>query len=189
MRKALIVLAMILTCLPQAWSTEETPRKGADLIAFLETCQKILQPLDAVYEDLESENLPLMDESGQPLGHRPLENRRQALAELRHTVEQLHAEPENLVLVTTLFIEFESLTDDLYDLSQIAYDNDREDLGRRLAELVSQLDAQRDTIESYTLSLAAEKESRLQQLEDENQNLHFELERVKKERGARPDRN
>lgn len=189
MRKALLLLPMILICLPRACSAEETARKGTDLTAFLETCQKILQPLDAVYEDLESENLPLLDESGQPLGHRPLENRRRALAELRHTVEQLQAEPENLVPVTTLFIEFESLTDDLYDLSQIAYDYDREDLGRRLAELVSQLDDQRATIESYTLSLAGEKESRLRQLEDENRNLHLELERVKKEREARPGRN
>ena len=63
------------------------------------------------------------------------------------------------------------MTDDLYDLSQIAYDNDREDLGKRLSDLMTPLDRDRAQIESYTLTLAEETEARAEELEKRNQEL------------------
>lgn len=188
MRKAWLILPVLLLFSAPAICADE---KGAapSPPAFLAEDEKNLEPLDAVYEDLESEKLPLMDEAGQPVGHRPLENRRQALSDLRHTLEQLRADPGNLVSVTTLFIQSESLADDLYDLSQVAYDNDREELGRRLAELVTRLDAQRDAIETYTLSLATEKEERIRKLESENGNLRQDLKRVLSQRSSNPAHN
>lgn len=186
MKRAMLLLPVFLLCLSTQSGAEQMNLTAASLPEFLANYEKRLAPLDAVYEDLENENLPLMDESGQPQGHRPLENRRRALAELRQTLQQLGAEPKNLVLVSGLFVQSESLTDDLYDLSQIAYDNDREELGKRLADLVTRLDAERDLIESYTLSLAAEKEAHIRELERENQNLRQELERVVKDRDTNP---
>lgn len=190
MRRVWILLPTFLFCLlPVARAQAPNPMRD-DAPEFLNAYEKSLQPLDALYDDLESENMPLTDESGQPLGHRPIANRRESLDELRHTLAQLRDNPRNMVLVTTLFIESEALTDDLYDLSQTAFDNDREELGKRLADLVSGLDAQRDAIENYTLALASEKEERLHRLESENADLRSELERLKSQRktsSSRPD--
>jgi hypothetical protein len=182
MRRPWIVVPIVLFCLLPAARAQEPNPVGDNVPGFLAAYENSLRPLDALYDDLESGDLPLKNESGQPQGHRPIANRRQSLDELRHTLTQLRGDPRNLVLVTTLFIESEALTDDLYDLSQTAYDNDREELGKRLADLVASLDAQRDAIETYTLSLASEKEDRLRQLESQNANLRSELERVKSQR-------
>jgi DNA anti-recombination protein RmuC len=183
MRKTLWALAALFLCLSQARGAEKTTLTAESMPEFVARYQKLLQPLDAIYENLESENLPLRDETAQPIGHHPLENRRQALSELRDTLAKLGADPRNLTLVTTFFIQSESLSDDLYDLTQIAYDNDREELGKQLSDVVARVDAQRDAVESYTLALAQEKEDRIQQLEAENASLRQEL-----KKGAPPAR-
>jgi DNA repair exonuclease SbcCD ATPase subunit len=190
MRRAWILLPTLLFCLLPVARAQAPNTMRDDAPGFLATYENSLRPLDALYDDLESENMPLTDESGQPLGHRPIANRRESLDELRHTLTQLRDDPRNMVVVTRLFIESEALSDDLYDLSQTAFDNDREELGKRLSDLVNSLDAQRDAIENYTLSLATEKEDRLRQLESENANLRAELERLKSQRktpSPRPD--
>jgi ABC-type phosphate transport system auxiliary subunit len=184
MRKSLLLLVAVFLTLAPARGAQEETLTAEGMPEFAARYQKMLEPLDAVYEDLENENLALMDESGKPMGHRPLEDRRQALTELRQTLEELPAEPRGLTLVTTLFIQSESLTDDLYDLSQVAYDNDREELAKQLSDLATNLDAERGRIESYTLSLATEKEERIKQLEVDNANLRQELKRAPKQRGS-----
>lgn len=175
MLKTLLLLsAMMLWSFP-AWAVQEKTTASSDAPAIADQCARTLEPLDSILEDLENESLPLKDESGQPLGHRPIENRRQALAELRQTLDALRADPASLKWAATLLIQSESLSDDLYDLSQIAYDNDHEELGKRLSEVVNALDAQQDSIESLTLSLADAKENRIRQLEDENATLRQQL--------------
>jgi hypothetical protein len=43
--------------------------------------------------------------------------------------------------------------DDLFDLSQIAYDNDREELGKTFSDLETALDRNDELIEAYVLRL------------------------------------
>jgi hypothetical protein len=178
MRIPFLLLAAAALAVSPAWGAQENSSAATgvpDLAARLEKC---VEPLDGVFDDIENENLPLTNESGEPLGHRPLENRRQALTELRQTLEKVRAEPASLKWAATLLIQSESLSDDLYGLSQIAYDNDREEMGRRLSEVVNSLDAERDSIESLTLSLADEKEDRIRRLEAENGALRRQLKRA-----------
>jgi hypothetical protein len=188
MRRTLMVISGFLLCFAPARGAQKETSTADSTPEFVARYPKLLEPLDAVYKDLESENLPLLDESGQPVGRHPIENRREALAELRDTLNKLCAEPRNLTLVTKFFIQSESLTDDLYDLSQIAYDNDREELGKQLSDLVARLDAEGDPIESYTLALAQEKEDRIRQLEAENANMRQQLKQVSPAPEASPGR-
>jgi hypothetical protein len=148
---------------------------AANLPEFLARYDTNFGPLDAVFKDLTNENLPLTDESGQPLARRPLADRLQSLPSLRQTARQLAAKPEDLVLATTLVIRTESLADDLFDLSQVAYDNDREELGNRLNNLQTTMEDNKGLLADYLLALAADKQNRLQQLEKEVDDLHQKL--------------
>ncbi len=175
MRQLLLFLSAAAVCLCPAWGAQESASEEPDVTGVTARYEESLKPLDAIFEDLENENLPLKDESGEAIGHRPLENRRQALEELRQTLEKLRMDPTSLKWAMTLLIQSESLSDDLYDLAQIAYDNDREELGKRLSEVVGALDAHQDSIEALALSLADAKEIRIRKLEDENASLRQQL--------------
>jgi len=105
---------------------------------------------------------------------------------LRDTVKQLEVSPQDLVLTMTLFSRAERLADDLYDLSQIAFDNDQEELGTRLADLLTSFDRNQDLIESYALRLATEEEERLRALEKENQNLQQKLKEAQASKAEPP---
>lgn len=175
MRKSFLLVSAIAVCLTPAWSAQQSSTESPDVTGVTARYEESLKPLDAIFEELESENLPLKDESGEPIGHRPIQNRRQALEDLRQTLEKLRMDPASLKWATTFLIQSESLSDDLYDLSQIAYDNDREELGKRLSEVVGELDAQRDSIEGLALALADAKENQLRKLEDENASLRQQL--------------
>ncbi len=175
MRLSFLFLTALVLSLSPALDAQESNSTAADVSGVTARYEESLKPLDAIFEDLGNENLPLKDESGEPIGHRPIENRKQALEDLRQTLEKLRMNPESLKWATTFLIQSESLSDDLYDLSQIAYDNDREELGRRLSEVVGELDAQTDAIENLVFALAGAKEKRIRQLEDENANLHQQL--------------
>ena len=175
MKRALIPLfmftAMILptTLLPQQKLT------ATNLPDFLGRFDTNFGPLQEVFKDLTNENLPLTDEAGQSLARRPLADRLVALTNLRQTARQLAAKPEDLVLAATLVIRTESLADDLFDLSQVAYDNDREELGSRLGNLQITMEENKELLADYLLALAADKQSRLQQLEKEVDELHQKL--------------
>lgn len=176
MGHALVILFLLTSCcFPPELEAQSEELTASGLSEFLPGYEKQLQPLDAAYADLENEKLPLRDELGKLLGRRPIENRRQALASLRDTVHRLEANPQDLVLTTELFLKTESLTDDLFDLSQTAYDNDREELGNRFSDLLTAIDNKKDLIESYALSLAGEKQERIRELEKENRDLQRKL--------------
>ena len=176
MRQALFVVFFVTSfCLPVGLGAQEENLGASNLSEFLTRYENSLGRVDAAYSDLTDERLPLRDDAGQPLRRRPIDNRRQALADLRQTARQLAASPQDLVLTTTLFVQTEALADDLFDLSQIALDNDREDLAKRLSDLLLTMDHKRDWVESYALSLAAERQERIRELEKENQTLRQKL--------------
>lgn len=179
MRKAnLLLLLLLLFSFPLRAQNPEKPKaklSAASLPQFLGGLGKWLDRTDAAFGDLANENLALRDAWGQPLGRRRVDDRRAALAELRQTEHLLAGNPQDLVLTTRLFIQTEALTDDLFDLSQIAYDNDREDLAKRFSDLETGLDGDLELLESYALDLAAQKEARLQELEKQNRQLQEKL--------------
>jgi len=179
-RARLFIVLIFLLGAAAGLRAQEKILTASNLPAFLDRYENNLKPVEAAYSDLENENLPLMDETGQPLGHRPIENRRQALAEVRSTLEHVRSEPGNLSFTLALFFQTESLTDDLFDLSQIAYDNDREELAKRFADLMAPLDEQRNILEGYALSLAREKEQRIERLERDNRDLQLKLKQAMK---------
>jgi hypothetical protein len=148
---------------------------ATNLPDFLARYDTNFGPMRAVFTDLENEKLPLTDETGQPLSRRPMEDRLLALTNLRQTARQLAAKPDDLVLAATLVIRTESMADDLFDLSQAAYDNDREELGKQLSALQVTMEDNKELLADYLLALAAEKQNRLQQLEKEVDDLHQKL--------------
>lgn len=175
----------VLALFPGTLSAEEqlTP---ANLPGFLARYDANFRPLDAVYDELVNEKLPLRDEEGQPLGRRPIEDRRRALSNLREAARELAAHPQDLVLTAKLVFGTENLADDLFDLSQIAYDNDREELGKRLSDLQITMDRNKESLANYLLDLAAEKQDRIEQLEKEKTLLEHQLKSARKQ--AKPGR-
>jgi len=175
MKRALILLFMVSVAIFPATLLPQQKLTATNLPDFLARYDTNFGPLEAVFKELANENLPLTDESGQPLARRPMEDRLLALTNLRQTARQLAAKPEDLVLATTLVIRTESLADDLFDLSQVAYDNDREELGKQLGTLQITMEENKELLADYLLALAAEKQNRLQQLEKEVDELHQKL--------------
>lgn len=176
MRKSLLVLLLA------AWGCSALGARGQnqtptafDLDEFLSRYESGLKPLDQLYAELANESLPLRDEAGLPLARRHIEDRRQALNDLRASASQLAANPQDLVLATRMFVQGEAMADDLFGLSQVAYDNSREELGRQFADLLRIIDRHNLLLESYVLRVAAEKETRLRELEKENQELRQKL--------------
>ncbi len=82
----------------------------------------------------------------------------------------------------------ERLADDVYDVSQIAYDNDREEMGKQLTDLLSTLDRDQDQIEAYAVKLAAAEQHRIQSLEQENRHLKAQSDKSNNETQADPVR-
>ena len=168
------VALLVLTLFPGSSSAQEK-LTSSNLPEFLKQYETNFSLLDGVYRELSEDSLPLRDEMGHPLGRRPIEDRRQALAELRQDVVQLGANPQDLVLTATLVFQTENLADDLFDLSQIAYDNDREELGKHLGDLEITMDHNRAMLTAYLLDLAARKQERIAQLEKEKAELERKL--------------
>ena len=119
MRRVFIPLLLISAAaiLPNALSADQK-LSATNLPDFLAKYNTNSMPLEKVYKELTNQDLPLRDQSGQPLARRPIQDRLAALTTLRQTERQLAAKPEDLVLATTIVIQTESLaTDDLFDLS------------------------------------------------------------------------
>jgi len=176
MRKALALLAALagLAGSPALQAQQPVPSK-ADLQEFLARHRDAMRPLERVFDELADEDLPLEDERGQPLTRRSIEDRRKSLRDLTATIDALALAPQDLVLATRLFVQTETLTDDLFDLSQAAYDDDREELAKRLHDLETVIGRHRAWTESYLLSLAADRQARLGKLEKENAELRKKL--------------
>jgi hypothetical protein len=175
MKRALLLSFMASVAIFPASLLAQQKLTATNLPDFLARYDTNFGPLDAVLNDLKNENLPLTDQAGQPLARRPLADRLLAVTNLRQTARQLANKPEDLVLATTLVIRTEGLADDLFDLSQMAYDNDREELGNRLNALQITMEDNKELLADYLLALAAEKQNRLQQLEREVDELHRKL--------------
>jgi hypothetical protein len=188
MSKILLLLLVGVAFAPAAGAQDETLTE-AGLPDFLSRYEQTISSVDKTYEDLASENLPLRDDAGQPLGRRHIENRRQTVVDLRQTIHQLSYKPEDLVLTATLLVQTEALADDLFDLSQIAYDNDREELGKRLSDLATAVSHDSDLIQSYMLKLAAEKQEQIKELEKKNQKLEQQLRGATLRKKAKSKRN
>jgi len=179
MRKSVLLLAaVVLVCSPRLGAQEDNPT-AESVTAQVDRYEKTLEPLDSVLEDLESENLQMNNDSGGPQEHRPIENRRQALAELRQTIAQLRGQPEDLKGVVTLLVHSEALSDELFELVQVAYDNDREELGRRISDVVAAIDAEQESVQALVMALADEKETRIKKLEAENETLRKQLKQAR----------
>ncbi len=174
MRKILL-FALAATAFLPSLSAQADNLTASNLAEFLARYEVSLNPVNQAFADLESEKLALRDESGEPLGRHHIEDCRQVVVSLRQMIRQLTANPEDLVSTITLFIQTEALADDLFDLSQIAYDNDREELGKRFSDLQIALDHREDLIQKHALQLAAAKQDRLKQLEGENRDLQQKL--------------
>src|SRR5262249_44693633 len=135
---------------------------------------------------LDKEKLPLFDPSGHALGRRAIKDRSKELPEVRATADRLAAKPDDLVLTMTFLRSTENLADDVYDLSQIALDNDREELGKQLGDVLTVLDRDQDQIESYARWLAAEKQHQIQVLEQQNRQLQPQSKKSDRGRRAGP---
>ncbi len=184
-----LLFALTATAFLPSLSAQTDNLTASNLAEFLARYEESLNPVNQAFADLESEKLALRDESGEPLGRHHIEDCRQVVVSLRQIIHQLTANPENLVSTITLFIQTEALADDLFDLSQIAYDNDREELGKRFSDLQIALDHREDLIQKHALQLAAAKQDRLKQLEEENHDLQQKLkdaaERQKRKKAPR----
>jgi len=175
MKRALVPFFMACLAFLPATLLPQQKLTVTNLPDFLARYDTNFGPLEAAFNDLKNENLPLTDETGQPLARRPLDDRLLAATNLRQTARQLAAKPEDLVLATTVVIRTEILADDLFDLSQVAFDNDREDLGNRLSALQITMEENKELLADYLLALAAEKQNRLQELEKEVDDLQQKL--------------
>lgn len=165
-----VILGVVLCCGSVLGGQIEqlTP---SNLPEFRAKLEQSLRQTDAAFNDLESSKLPLVDESGETLGRRKIKDRRQVLVDLEKTLKDFARHPQNLVMVMTLSDQTEELADEVYDLSQIAYDNDREELAQNLTDLLNTLNQDANLIASYAMDLATQKEARLRQLEKENHKL------------------
>lgn len=113
---------------------------------------------------LSDAKLPLLDEAGHPLGRRRIRDRREVLTDLQKTLTDFERTPQGLVVAMTLSAQTEELADEVYDLSQIAYDNDREELAMEFTDLLKALNKDADLVQEYALNLAAQKEQELHAL-------------------------
>jgi len=175
MKRALIPLFMASIAIFPTTLLPQQKLTATNLPDFLARYDTNFGPLEVVFKDLTNENLPLTDEAGQPLARQPFADRLLALTNLRQSAHQLAANPEDLVLACTVAIRTEILAHDLFDLSQVAYDNDREELANRLSTLQVTMEENKELLADYLLALAAAKQNRLQQLEKEVDELHQKL--------------
>ena len=175
MRTAFLVV-LVLWPLGSSRLLAENKLTASTLQDFLARYDQNFSGLQSAFTELSNEHIPLLRDSGQALTRRHVEDRRKSLTALRETSRRLAANPKDLVLALTLMLRTETLADDLYDLSQLAYDNDREELGKNLADFQVTMDNNKDLLEAYVLDLAGDEQERLQQLTMENESLKKKLE-------------
>jgi hypothetical protein len=179
MRMAFVLPAFLVCALSPARLSAQEALTAAKIPGFLERYDRNFSFVEEAYTDFAKEDLPLRDTQAKPLARRPIEDRRLVISSLRQLSREVAANPQSLVLVTKIVLQTQQLTDDLFDLSQIAYDNDLEDLGKRLAVAQTTMQQNGDSLASYLLSLAAEKEDRLRKLEKENAELQLRIKPAK----------
>jgi polyhydroxyalkanoate synthesis regulator phasin len=162
-------------CFTPELQAQDERLTASTLPRLLNGYQQTLQLVDATFTEILNEKMPLLDESGKPVGRRNIEDRHKQVAELRDTAKQLAEAPQDLVLVLKLSDGTEKLADEVYDSSQIAFNNDLEELGERLSRLLPTVDHDQDALAAYALSLAGETQKRIAELEREVQDLQQKL--------------
>ncbi len=169
-------LSLIL-CLTFPWgltAQEKNLTTGA-LPELLARYEDSLRLLERAYEEPAIGSMPREDEFGHVLIRRQIQDRQRALADLSESIRQLRTNPRDLVAAIQLLVHSELIVDDLFDLSRIAYDNDNDELGRRLSDVMRITDRHGGLIESYVQNLAAETRERIRMLEVENEQLRQRL--------------
>ena len=163
------IYVVLLSSVAANAATDRTSETLAtsNLPRFLARYEQSLKPIDAAYADLSDQPFPMRDDSGKRVGRREIKDRGRIVVDLRTTARALAARPEDLVLALTLFDLTEKLGDDLYDLSQIAYDNDLEEPATRLTALLTTVNHNQDLIEGYVFNLAREQQKQLQEVRKE----------------------
>jgi hypothetical protein len=137
---------------------------ASNLPEFLVQFRRDLRQTNLDLIHLSRAKIPLLDEAGHPLGRRRITDRRQTFIDLERTSSDFERQPRDLVVAMTLAKQTEELADEVYDLAQIAYDNDSEELAMEFTTLLKALNDDSDLLQAYTLRLAAQKEHELRQL-------------------------
>lgn len=137
----------------------------SNLPSFLKTFNADVNQVNEVFEHLARASMPMFDAKGQTLGRRKIKDRQQTVVDLKKTLDDFERRPDNLVVTMTLSAQTEELADELYDLTEIAYDNDQEETALDLTRLLGDFNDDAGLIQAYALNLAAEKEGKLSRLE------------------------
>lgn len=137
----------------------------SNLPSFLKTFSGDVAEVNAAFEHLSKNEAAMFDEKGKTLGRRGIKDREQTAVDLKKTLQDFKRRPDNLVVTMTLSAQTEELADEIYDLTQIAYDNDQEETALDLTRLLGNFNNDAGLLQAYALELAAQKEQRLTQLE------------------------
>jgi hypothetical protein len=172
---SVVMAVLAAVSIPAAVPAQDQKASPRQAPAFAARLEEALKAADEACAEMANNNLPLRDEQGRPLNRRTLEGFRPSVDDVRRFNQQLAASPADFTLATTLFLQTGDLADAMFDFSQTAYDNDREDLGRRLVEISTALERSQQQIETYMLDLAGELQQRVRKLEEENRDLQRRL--------------
>lgn len=171
MKTAIALLLFIILCTAGPASQTGAAQTGIDkltpsnLPSFLKTFHDDVEQVNEAFEHLSHTSKPMFDAKEETLGRRKIKDRQQTVADLKNTLDDFERRPDNLVVTMTLSAQTEELADELYDLTEIAYDNDQEETALDLTRLLGDFNNDAGLIQAYALNLASQKEERLRKLE------------------------
>ena len=168
-------LLLAALALPAGICAQDQKPPAREAPAFVARLEEALKTAEEACTEMADNHLSLHDEQGRPIGPRAIEVSRPSVDDVRRLNQQLAASPSDFALATDLFLQTGELADALFDFSQTAYDNDREELGRRLVEISAALEHRQQEVKIYTLDLATRLQQRVRRLEEENQDLQRKL--------------
>jgi hypothetical protein len=170
-----VCLLLAILAVPAGILAQDQKAPAREAPAFAAGLEEALNTAEEACTEMANNHLPLRDEQGRPVSPRTLEGLHPSAEQVRLLSQKLAATPSDFILATDLFLQTGELADTLFDFSQTAYDNDREDLGRRLVDVSAALERHQQAIKTYTLGLATKLQQRVRKLEEENQNLQRRL--------------
>lgn len=168
MKKAtMLVLVTVLCAAASGFGAQADIDKltPSNLPAFLKTFTSDVDQVNDAFEAMSKTKPPMLDAKGQTLGRRRIKDRQQIVVDLKKTLQDFKSRPENLVVTMTLSAQTEELADEIYDLTELAYDNDQEETAMQLTRLLGDFNDDASLIQAYALGIASQKEQRLSQLE------------------------
>ncbi|MGH9351393.1 MAG: hypothetical protein ACRD2G_04410 [Terriglobia bacterium] len=171
MKPAITLLLFAILCAATAGfgaQAEIDELTASNLPAFLKTFAGDVNQVNEAFEHMSKTKPPMFDAKGQALGRRKIKDRQQTVVDLKKTLQDFKQRPDNLVITMTLSAQTEELADEIYDLTEIAYDNDQEETALQLTGLLGNFNDDSSLIQAYALGLAAQKEQRLSQIEEKH---------------------